>query len=354
MAIGPTLRSLIDNTCVTDTKYVITRPDATSGLGANLLSMVAALYLCEQTGRALIVDWTGMAPLRDKQVNYFVAFFEPIRQWRSVNVFYVNDCDEHRRPLDYDVNDVFRPVGHQYGEALEGRIDGRPVLLEAYHYDRVFKASRMTPAALFYYTREFYQRLTPRSYLRERLAALKPRFDGQFVVGLHVRSGNGEFARGGPYQDRVKTSIFDRDAFLERTYRACRDCLAAFPRGLDLDLGVLVATDSRAMQERLLGIPGAFAVRQGFPPAGAGHQFSDFSPEEYGEYSDVESVNETIIDMFLLASCRGLVCNESAFNRYAQHMTMFFNGNVKLLERYFEHPLKRAGRTVYHMIRSAT
>ena len=39
---------------VSKTSFIITRPDPTSGLGANLLSMVGALYVCEQTKRPLV------------------------------------------------------------------------------------------------------------------------------------------------------------------------------------------------------------------------------------------------------------------------------------------------------------
>lgn len=334
-----------------DTPYVITRPDPGSGLGANLLSMVAALYVCERTGRSLIVDWTSMAALRDTETNYFLAFFEPMRAWRAVNIYYVNDTANPARSRRYDAAHALRPAGSDYKHILDGRFDDRAILLEPFHYHRVFKNSPLTPAALFHYTREFYQQLTPRPHLRDRLAALRARFEQGLVVGLHVRSGNGEFAKGGPYENRVKTAIFDHGTFIERIHRACRDCVAGFPAALRSDLAVFVATDSSQMQERLLRIPGAFAVRQRFPPPGTGHQFSDFQPDEYGGYSDVDAANDTIIDMFLLAGCVGLVCQESAYNQYAQHMTKFFNGNLKALERYFDPPLKRLGRMAFQFMR---
>ena len=150
--------------------------------------------------------------------------------------------------------------------------------------------------------------------------------------------------------NRVNTAIFGRRTFVDRLYRACRDCLEGFPPELRSDLAVFVATDARAMQQRLLEIPGAFAVRRGFPPPGTGHQFADFEALGPGEYSDVESVNETIVDMFMMAACSGLVYNESAFNQYAQHMTRFFNGNTRRLELCFEHPVKRLGRSLRRIV----
>ena len=175
-----------------------------------------------------------------------------------------------------------------------------------------------------------------------RLAALRSRFEQRAVIGLHVRSGNGEFAAGSQYANRVNTAIFERDVFVQRLHRACEDCVKRLPDTLKADWSIFVATDALDMQQRLLQMPNAFALRKGFPPAGTGHQFADFDGD--GGYTDVESINETIIDMFMLAECQGLVCNESSFNLFAQHKTMFFCGNVRLLERYFEHPVKRLAR----------
>lgn len=328
------------------TSYIITRPHPESGLGANLLSMVGALYLCERTRRPLLVDWTGMSPLRDKGVNYFTAFFEPLRRWRDVEIAYVNDPDVSAPRVTYDERLVFKPDERDLGDLVAGTVDDRSVWLEAFHYYRVFKRSPLSAADVFYRTREFYQALQPRAVLRRRIAEARAPFERRVVVALNVRSGNGEFEPGKPYWKRVNTAIFGRRRFQDTLFRACRDCLTGFPPALRSELGIYVVTDSHGMQQRLLELPGAFAVRKRFPPPGTGHQFADYDPQIYGDYSDVESVNETIVDMFLMAGCSGLVYNESAYNLYAQHMTMCFNGNQKLLERYFEHPLKRLARAL--------
>src|SRR6185295_213927 len=160
--------SVIDNGRVNGAKYVITRPFPGSGLGANLLSMVGALYVCEQTGRALIVDWTGMDALRDKQTNYFVAFFEPIRKWRAIDIFYVNDPDDPSRCAPKSDADAFRPTDEQLRDLLDGRIAEPAVLLQPFLYDRVFRRTPLTRAAVFHYTRAFYEQLTPPPVLRTR------------------------------------------------------------------------------------------------------------------------------------------------------------------------------------------
>jgi hypothetical protein len=333
-------------------RFIITRPHPNSGLGANLLSIVGALYVCEQTKRPLIVDWTGMAELRDKEINYFPAFFEPIRRWREVDVFYVNDPDLPERSVSYQAEEALEPSDEQYRELARGQVGDRNVCLRRFHYYTVFRRSPLTPPAVFHRTRDFFRELVPRPALRRRMVDLQSRFERNIVVALNVRTGNGEFEPGKPYWNRVNTAIFRRPTFVDRLYRACRDCVEGFPPELRSDLAVFVVTDVREMQRRLLEIPGAFAVRTGFPPPGTGHQFADFEALGYGEYSDVESVNETIVDMFMMAACSGLVFNETAYNQYAQHMTRFFNGNTRRLERYFEHPLKRLARSVQAIVRS--
>ena len=332
---------------------IITRPDPDSGLGANLLSMVAALYVCETLKRPLIVDWTGMTPLRDKQINYFPAFFEPIRRWGDVDVSYVNDPDSPAASASYHAEAAYEPDDDRYGDLVTGAVGDRDVCLRRFHYHRIFRRSPLTPSAVFYRTREFFQQLIPRPTLRRHMAELRPLFERRIVVALNVRSGNGEFEPGKPYWNRVNTSIFGQRTFLDGLYHACTDCVSGFPAALRSDLAVFVVTDARAMQERLLEIPGAFAVRKGFPPAGAGHQFADFAAAGSGGYSDVDSINETIVDMFMMAACSGLVCNESAYNQYAQHMTLCFNGNVRRFEQYFEHPVKRVMKGLRDIVTGA-
>lgn len=327
-------------------RFVITRPDVDSGLGANLLSMVGALYLCERSGRNLIVDWTKMDALRDKQANYFVSFFELLRVWRGVQIFYVND-DDPSLDIRYEADQVF-PLGTAHmPDALAGKFDHRYLYLEAYHYNRVFDhCPWVTPPECLHYTKQFYGALTPRSELRKRLASFRPLFEGKVVIGLNVRAGNAHptWARGGVYENRVRQAIFDREDFVERAYRACLDCVATLPRHVWLPFAVYVVTDTATMQQRLLKMPGAFAVRKRFPPSGVSLNFSDFDPREYGDYSDIDSINETIVDMFLLAECQGLVCNYTEYNRYAQYMTMFYNGNIRNLESFFDNPIRVLGR----------
>ena len=244
-----------------DEKFVITRPFPSSGLGGNLLSMVGALYLCERTGRNLIVDWTKISELVDPSLNYFTTFFEPIRQWRSVKVYYVNGPDGVDPPVQYDEVEMFRPTPRQYRELLEQPDSRRCIFLQPFHY-RILESAPITPAARFHYTREFYDRLTPRPHLQERLASHADRFERNIVVGLNVRTGNGEFGPGSAYHKRINMAIFARDRFLDRLQRACADCFAAFPRDIAAEGRIFVVTDCQSMQDMLLSIPNSFAARR--------------------------------------------------------------------------------------------
>ena len=336
-----------------DTRFVITRPLPASGLGANLLSLVGGLYLAERTGRHLIVDWTEMEALRDKHTNYFVAFFEPIRRWGSVEIFYVGD-DDPSRDVRYPADQAFQVGAQDMPAALAGTLDHPYLYLDAYHYERVFNACTwLTPAARFHYTRTFYRALALRPAVRARLAAARTAFEASVVIGLNVRTGNKHplWAPGQIYEHRLRQDILERPDFVERAYRACLDCVGRLPREIWAPVKIYVVSDSAVMQRRLLAIPGAFAVRRHHPPAGVSLNFNDFDERQYGAYSDIDSVTETLVDMFLLAECQGLVCNYTEYNRYAQSVTTFFNGNLVNLEHAFEHPVRAIGRRARQWVR---
>ena len=74
------------------------------------------------------------------------------------------------------------------------------------------------------------------------------------------------------------------------------------------------------------------AKRERYPPFGTDHQFAGW---ESSDYSDVDSVTDTISDMFLLARADALVHNYTNFNKYAMTMTDRFGGNSVNIERYF-------------------
>jgi hypothetical protein len=162
---------------------------------------------------------------------------------------------------------------------------------------------------------------------------------GAFVVGVNVRTGNGQyFAKGQPYHGRVDIGIFsDRDAFLARLERACRRCAARLPRPLRDDFVVFYATDSAEMAESLARLPNAVTRRRRWPPAGSG----DLYAFDEADYDDRNAVVDTLADMFLLARCDALVYNSSMFNQYARVLNGWFSGNhVHIESTYLRHRVR--------------
>lgn len=309
-------------------RVVITRPYPASGLGSNLLSMAGAFYACARSGRELVVDWTGMSEIRDPEVNQFLLCFEAIRSWGGVRVHYAGEPDA---PSPEHEADVVTAEADQIADLLAGRLDARFVRLVAFHYDSVFQRSGLTPAAVADYTRGFYQQLTPTALVRQTMARVTEQFASRAVIGVNLRTGNGQFAKGQIYEGRVNIGLFDRPDFDAALLRAYADCVAALPDGMRADAAIYVVTDCLSMQQRLLRLPRSFSLRRRFPPEGSGHQFA-FSADAG---ADLESVAETTADMLLMAQCRGLVFNFTEYNRYARVVTRHFGGNSRKIDNYF-------------------
>ncbi len=309
-------------------RFLITRPYPASGLGSNLLSMAGAFYACARSGRELIVDWTGMSEVRDPHVNQFLLCFEPIRSWGGVQVHYTHEPDA---PHPERETDVVTAEADQIGDLLEGRIEARFVRLVAFHYDSIFQRSGLKAAAVADYTRGVYEQLTPTPLVRRAMARGDSHFASHAVIGMNLRTGNGQFAKGQIYEGRVNIGLFDRPDFDATLRRAYADCVAALPRHVRATAAIYVVTDCLSMQRRLLQLPGAFSLRRRFPPEGSGHQFA-FSSDTG---ADLESVAETTADMLLMAKCRGLVFNFTEYNRYARLVTRHFGGNARKIDNYF-------------------
>jgi len=305
-------------------RYVVTRPYETSNIGSNLASLAGAVWLAQRLGRTLVVDWRGLTQLADRSLNYFTEFFEAPGSILGV-------------PVRYAPADGLPPYGQEWLEPAQARALGADpgaaapdvVALRTYHGpDRIMAAS---DADRFRLLRSFYRQLS----LRPPLAAAvrewaDEHLDGAFVVGVNVRTGNGQyFNRGERYASRVDISLFaDETRFLRLLERACRRRLRGLPRPLRRAAVVFYATDSAEMSRLLARLPGAVTRRRTFPPPGTG----DMYLFEGGAYTDRDSIGDTLVDMFLLARCDALVYNTSLFNQYARVVTGHFGGNEVHLE----------------------
>jgi hypothetical protein len=328
------------------TPALVTRPYPTSGLGSNLNSLAGALWIARGLDRRLLVDWRGMVDVRDPAIDYFTRFFEPLGEILGVAVAHAPDDEEYRAASAAGTVPFLSPEEASGLARAGARPDGPYLAIQTSH-----GPERVIPLQTRADLRErqrlleaVYAELTPRP---EILSAVdrwaEENMAGSFVVALNIRTGNGgaDFRKGGVEAKRFDQDVLRHPRFLARVERACRDRAHALPPERRDDARILVVTDSTAMQERLMRLPGAMTRRTRFPPHGADHQYLWEAPD----YTDVDAVSDTIADMFLLARADALVHNFTNFNKYALTVTNRFGGNAVNIERYFLPGRYRLART---------
>jgi hypothetical protein len=306
--------------------FIVTHPYADSGVGSNLVSLAGAIWLAQRSGRSVIVDWRDAAVLKDKSLNYFSEFFETPAVVQGVNVYYA-PCSE--LPEGTDLPQLSPAEARRLGDGAD---TPALVVLRGYHgLDRLGAGS---PDQQRDRLKEFYRSIVPRPFVQrviDRFAA--DHFDGHFVVGVNVAEGNGMFAPGETYAERVDTSLFSRRMrFLRKVQNAIDRVMRGLPGDVRANRRVFIATDSLQMRDVLLQLSGAVTRRQQFPPPGAGRFFCDYPTPDY---TDRDAVIDQIADMYLLARCQALVHNYSVFNLYARVATDGFDARTCEFERLF-------------------
>ncbi|MEO8678746.1 MAG: nodulation protein NodZ [Vicinamibacterales bacterium] len=317
--------------------YLVTHPLPMSGIGSNLASLAGAVWYARQMNRELIVDWRGVAALKNKSLNYFTEFFEAPDYIQGIRVRYA-PCPEMPQSIEqYPELGITEAV-----QTLRNGDSRSHLVLSAYHgLERLDRAG--SAAAQFWRLQEFYTSIRPRDFVRLEVDRFfDAHLKGGFVVALNLAGGNGEFAKGQPYAGRVDTGIFSNpDEFLGKVRWAYRLALRGLPRYLRSSGRLFFATDSQAMHDLLKRLPNAITRRTTFPPPGVGRYFSDYNDPGY---TDRDAIVDSLVDMFLLARCQALVRNGTAFNLYAQTVTNLFNGNCRHMESlYLRHWFRVAG-----------
>jgi hypothetical protein len=330
------------------TGYVVTRPYPESNIGSNLASLAGALWLAHRLGRDLVVDWRGMSQLRNRSINYFTEFFEAPAHMLGVPVRYAPEADS----LGYEEAERTEPgEAHLIGTG-QLPVPDRPIVLTTYH-----GADRLHPGPAverFAFLRSFYRCIVAVTEIRSEVNNWwADNLDGAFVVGVNVRTGNGMyFGRGMHFENRVDISLFD-DArrFLRKLEGACRDQARRLSPSDPAGFHIFYATDSKDMSELLSALPNSATRRRVFPPPGTG----DTYVFEDSEYTDRDSVVDTLTDMFLLAQCDALVFNSSMFNQYARVLNGNFGGNMAHIETlYVRWHARRALAALGRRLRAAT
>ncbi len=311
--------------------YVVTYPHPGSGIGSNLASLAGAVWFARQLNRSVIVDWRGSAFLKDKALNYFTEFFEPVAEIQGVRVLYA-PCPEIERISSLDRDSPLSNA--QCREVLaEGASDREFLVLRDYHGpERLMPVS--DASAWYWLLKDFYPYVRPCQFVQNEIDHWSDEhLKDHFVVGVNISTGNGEFDKGQTYQGRVDLGIFQHaDTFRARIQLARTLASAKLPRYLRSRTRFFFATDSYAMHDILVGLPDAVTRRSVFPPPGVGRVFCDY--EQFG-HTDRDGVVDTIADMFLLARCNALVRNATSFSTFAEITTSNFNGNVWQIETLF-------------------
>jgi len=276
----------------------------------------------------VIVDWRGSAFLEDTSLNYFTEFFLPIPEILGVQIHYAPSpalAEYERAPQGKRLKLKMATV-----ERLVSKPPSTPRYLLREHSLRLDRSPDHCDGYNAFLP-DFYRHIIPRTEVAEQLEAwYEAQFRGRFVVGVNVSTGNGLFSPGARFEGHVSTLIFDdEDGFLRTIAAACERATKDLPPSPKSDYRIFFATDSAHMAEVLGRLPRAVTRRTVFPPAGAGHHFSDY--DALG-YSDRAAALDTIVDMLLLARCNALITNKSRFNLYARVTTGNFDGNVQAFE----------------------
>lgn len=329
---------------MTESAFVVTRPTPGSGLGANLTSLAGAARAASALERSLLVDWRGMAELRDKSLNYFTTVYEPLDEVYGApvcfagapDIFDYTALEESQRPL-------LTPGEMSRLLAAGSRRPEPYLVMQQWHGVERIVLNRSSRYVDQHYA-ELMRQLRPVERISTAVESFAEReFGGRFVVAVNIRTGNGQFKPGSGFEHRIDQTIFsDERRFLDNVLGACRERAA---RGRSRDHArIFVVTDCDWMHDLLMSLPDAVARRTTFPPPGVGHGFADFASPEY---TDLDSVCDTVTDMHLMARCNAFVYNKSAYNLYPRLVTDGFGGNMEHIDRRFQSRwsrLKRASR----------
>jgi hypothetical protein len=334
--------------------YVVTRPVRESGLGSNLASMAGAWQLARRLGRDLVVDWRGMAFLKDESLNYFTEFFSELPELDGVRIHYAPspEAGDHLAAGEDERRDI---SASEHANLVAAGSDALPryLVLTRYHgLDRMGSDVARDYSRL----RRFYQALELRPEVRAKADAFyDERLGGAFVVGINLATGNETSPTGRYYYGRFDARIFEnRKRLLRRIELATALAVRRLPRELRDTRRVFFATESAWMAELLGRISASHARRTVFAPPETGRLFVDY--EQLG-YSDRAVAEDTVIDHFLLGRCDALVYNGSMFSQYARVLTNHFSGNCRnidsLFATYWVTTAARRGRARLRRLRRA-
>jgi hypothetical protein len=295
--------------------------------------MAGAWQLARRLGRDLVVDWRGMAFLKDESLNYFTEFFSELPELDGVRIHYAPspEAGDHLATGEDERREM---SPNEHADVVAAGSDALPryVVLTRYHgLDRIGSADQ---ARDYSHLRRFYQALELRPEVRAKADAFyDDHLGGAFVVGINLATGNRTSPTGRYYYGRFDARILEnRERLLRRIELATALALRRLPRELRDTRRVFVATESAWLADLLGRISASHARRTVFAPPEKGRLFVDY--EKLG-YSDRAAAEDIVIDHFLLGRCDALIYNGSMFSQYARVLTNHFSGNCRNIDSLF-------------------
>ncbi|MGV7218016.1 nodulation protein NodZ [Bradyrhizobium sp. UFLA05-112] len=290
-------------------RFVVSR--RRTGFGDCLWSLAAAWQYAKRTGRTLVIDWRGSCYLDEPFTNAFGVFFQPIQDIAGVRVI----CDDQVNQLSLpgpffptwwnrpSIDCIYRPDEQIFRERDELR-----QLFDA--QDDTQANTVVCDACLMWgcdqdAEREIFRAIKLRPEIQARIDAThQEHFEGQSVVGVHVRHGNGENIMGHtPYWADPELALRQVCAAIQRA----KAFLHTNP------VKVFLCTDSPKVLEKVsAAFPDLFTISKRFQADQAGPLHS----AELGAEGGFSALTE----MYLLARCDTVIRfpPTSAFTRYAR------------------------------------
>ncbi|WP_210284770.1 nodulation protein NodZ [Mesorhizobium neociceri] len=290
-------------------RFVVSR--RRTGFGDCLWSLAAAWSYAHRTGRRLVIDWRGSSYLTEPLTNAFPVFFEPIQDIAGVPVI----CDDQINQLAFpgpffppwwnkpSVDCVYRPDEQIFRE--------RDELRELFEGGNDTEANTVVCDACLMWRcgedaeRQVFKSIKPKPEISSRIEAIyEEHFQGNSVIGVHVRHGNGEnIMEHAPYWA-------DSESALQQVCNAIHKA-KALPH--QRPTRVFLSTDSAEVLNKLSGVfPDLFTIPKRLLPDRAG-------PLHIGALG-AEGGFSALVEMYLLGRCDTVIRfpPTSAFSRYAR------------------------------------
>jgi hypothetical protein len=280
--------------------HVITRKS--TGVGSDLISIAGACWYAQRTSRHVLVDWRGSRYSQDIGSNLFPELFVVEQESGQPEI----------TPVQRDFSDtsLLGPILYSNSQNFE-----------EYHHEMLIPA--MPNNCDFVCTRPMHHlpseseqckvlsRIKPVSSIHDKIEQfVDSHFRGRSIIGIHIRYGNGELLGDG------RDELFKQG--LNFLLQRCENALTSLSGSAD---AIFLCTDSALIRD---AITSRFKNVFSYPSKVGTH--GPIHVRERG----IPGAVEAVIEMWLLAECKGLIFNPSWFSHYARVVGNFSMGIANL------------------------